>query len=426
MTTNNKISQTEAASSNVKRDGGAWHILGDLASVKLATAIGSVIVLACILGTILPQGQDVQKYLSVNPSSAGLMKFLASLGLTNVFEAWWFIVLLVLFSFNIAACLIRRVTARVRAGGLGIPGWGFLLTHLSMLLILGGAVIRGAVGQKGVLEIQQGSATDHFMTSRGPAKMPFTVGLQKFEIEYYDNKPSDKPVDDPDILSIIWADRNVQTQMSAEVGASVVINPPGLEPTESNSFTVAVSRYVPDFVIDMNTREVGTRSEQPNNPAVLVDINGPDMKVSKWLFANFPDFDMRHSGSGKEGKDKQLTIRYHSTGGARLRNAETGGRRIKSFKSTLQLMENGNVLKEKTIEVNSPLSYKGYTLYQSGYNPEDHTWSTLQVVSDPGVPVVYTGFLSMISGLVLLLCFKRTPVIQASGEKPPGNGGLSS
>lgn len=395
-------------------------ILGDLASAKLATAVGSLIVLACILGTILPQGGEVSKYVEANPNSASLMKVLVPFGLTGVFEAWWFIVLLAFFACNISACLVRRLSARLKAGHLGITGWGFLLTHISMLLILAGAVIRGAVGQQGTLEMQEGQSRAEFLASHGPVKMPFDVRLVKFNLEYYGNKTVEAPLaGEPDTFSIVWADRHIQTQMVVTVGAPVMIHPADEAPTVSNTFRVVVSRYVPDFIIDMTTHEVSTRSEDPKNPAILVGIEGPDLKISTWLFANHPDFDMLHSAAGNETASKP-TMRYHSAGGANLQNAQDRSKRIRSFQSTLQLLENGKVVREKTIEVNSPLSYRGYTVYQLGYNPEDLSGSTLQVVRDPGVPVVYTGFLCMIGGLILLLCFK--PAARKPSPGAPSSG----
>ncbi|HTS17895.1 MAG TPA: cytochrome c biogenesis protein ResB, partial [Verrucomicrobiae bacterium] len=47
-------------------------------------------------------------------------------------------------------------------------------------------------------------------------------------------------------------------------------------------------------------------------------------------------------------------------------------------------------------------SYKGYTFYQSGYNPDDLSYTAFQVVKDPGVPVVYAGFALMIVGLFIV------------------------
>lgn len=428
MTINRDNSQAETPS--CAAGGGILRtILGDLSSAKLATAVGSLIVVACIIGTILPQGAEVRKYVEANPDFASLMKVLGSLGLTNVFDAWWFAVLLTFFALNITACLVRRLSARLRKGRLGIPGWGFFLTHISMLLILAGAVIRGAVGQQGDLEIQAGQSRAHFLTSRGPVKMPFDVHLVKFELEYYDKKPVENPpAGEPDTLSIVWSDRRIQTQMVVTVGAPpVTIHPPDEGPTSSNAFRVVVSRYVPDFIIDMATREVSTRSADPKNPAILVGIEGHDLRISKWLFANYPDFNVLHSSSAKATADMstsekemegKLTMRYHSGGDAYRRYTQERSKKIKSFKSTLQLMENGKVVREKIIEVNSPLSYRGYTLYQSGYNPDDLRGSTLQVVRDPGVPVVYTGFLCMIGGLVLLLCFKPAARKPFPGEQP--------
>ncbi|MBU1986944.1 MAG: cytochrome c biogenesis protein ResB, partial [Proteobacteria bacterium] len=41
----------------------------------------------------------------------------------------------------------------------------------------------------------------------------------------------------------------------------------------------------------------------------------------------------------------------------------------KAYRSHLSILENGNVVKEKSIVVNDPLSYKGITFYQSSYEP---------------------------------------------------------
>jgi predicted MFS family arabinose efflux permease len=45
------------------------------------------------------------------------------------------------------------------------------------------------------------------------------------------------------------------------------------------------------------------------------------------------------------------------------------------------------------------MKYGGYTFYQTGYDPKDPTWTSLQVVRDPGVPLVYAGFAFLIAGL---------------------------
>ena len=64
----------------------------------------------------------------------------------------------------------------------------------------------------------------------------------------------------------------------------------------------------------------------------------------------------------------------------------------------------GAVVSTRTIAVNSPFSWGGFTFYQTSYNPDDLTWSALQVVRDPGVPVVYAGFILMMAGLTMVFC----------------------
>jgi cytochrome c biogenesis protein len=46
-----------------------------------------------------------------------------------------------------------------------------------------------------------------------------------------------------------------------------------------------------------------------------------------------------------------------------------GGRRPKEYVSDLRVLENGQEVLKKTIQVNDPLSYKGITFYQSSYGP---------------------------------------------------------
>ena len=72
----------------------------------------------------------------------------------------------------------------------------------------------------------------------------------------------------------------------------------------------------------------------------------------------------------------------------------------KSFKSSLEVLENGAVVASRTVMVNAPFSYRGYVFYQANYDPDDLSWSALQVVKDPGVPVVYSGFILMMAGLL--------------------------
>jgi cytochrome c biogenesis protein ResB len=91
-----------------------------------------------------------------------------------------------------------------------------------------------------------------------------------------------------------------------------------------------------------------------------------------------------------------LRLTYQAEGAAPERES------IRNFKSTLLLAATGRPAETQTVAVNRPLKFNGYTLYQTGYNPEDLSWTALEVVRDPGVPLVYGGFALLIGGLFVV------------------------
>jgi len=131
------------------------------------------------------------------------------------------------------------------------------------------------------------------------------------------------------------------------------------------------------------------------NPAILVDVIENNTTNSTWLFARYPDFSMGGNMS-QEGAGSRLMMKYN------VEVAEPPAPRIKGYKSALKIIEGQSVVKEAVVEVNSPFTYKGYTFYQSGFNPGDPSWTSLQVVRDPGVSLVYAGFLMMIVGMMIV------------------------
>ena len=111
-----------------------------------------------------------------------------------------------------------------------------------------------------------------------------------------------------------------------------------------------------------------------------------------WLFEKFPGFN-------QEKSPVKLAFRQQQG-------------RPKDYKSKLKVLEQGKEVLSKTIEVNDPLTYKGYTFYQSSYDPQDLSWSGLQVTKDPGVPIVYTGFAFLIAGLTFIYFVKPRIMVE--------------
>ena len=376
------------------RKGPGRRLAALLASVPFASSVVTALTVACILGTLLPQGADVAKYLAKHPNAAGRMDLMHFLGLTHVFSAWWFVGLLGLLGASLTVCTWRKLVMLRKHRGRGLGrSIGSALTHISFVLVLAGGVVRVTLGEKGTLQLREGERHDHFAMAGGTQPLPFTVHLTDFEVETY--RPGDGGATGPMLASeklhIVWAERKQQWNLAVEPGTDMTIRPDGAPLDSKDTMGVVVRQRVLDFVIDASTRDVKTRSDQPNNPAIEVELTQGEATKTTWLFARHPDFDM-HSGGDGSALD-QIKMRYEV-------QIKTPSRpQVKDYRSTLEIIENDAVVLTKTIEVNDPLSYGGYTFYQSGYDPRRPDWTSLQVVRDPGVPLVYSGFAFMIVGL---------------------------
>lgn len=147
---------------------------------------------------------------------------------------------------------------------------------------------------------------------------------------------------------------------------------------------IVVSKYFPSFNF---RKEVIKKSDTVGVPAIFVEAEGPSGKVDDWLFSN--------NQYATWYTDNNLALVYESMGES-----------IKHFTSKLRIIENDQTVAEKTIRVNDPLTYKGYVIYQSSYDPEAGSFSGLQIVKDPGIPIAYAGFGSLCFGVIFIFYIK--------------------
>jgi cytochrome c biogenesis protein len=223
-----------------------WQVLYDqLASIKLTVIILLVIAGSSLIGTLLPQGlAPEQLQAHYGPRFAQLIEFLQ---LGDMYHAGWFRFLLVLLCLNLVVCTFRRLpktlklmrhreqtlepqklakfsnyhrlesklpwdefTKRMQsvlaqhfaplvqvdakdayAGLAEKGGWSRLtvyLVHLSVLVILLGALLGSVLGFKGTMLINEGDASSEVSLSDGhqTVKLPFQVRCDAFEAAFYD------------------------------------------------------------------------------------------------------------------------------------------------------------------------------------------------------------------------------------------------
>lgn len=365
---------------------GPWAVLS---SMRFALALVAVLIAACITGTVLPQGDMVATTVRHHPDAARRLGLLRTLGLTDVFHASWFAALLGLLTLSLLACGAKQMMTLARAARKG-RAISSLLIHLSLVAILAGGLIRGIWGQKGSLQLHAGESASEFQCVAASVPLPFDVHLLRFEVERDEasHGPASPSPDDGDRLLLRWTAGGQDSSLPVDVGTAQRV-----AASSAGSWTVTVLRYLPDFMMDPVTHTVETRSAQPRNPAIQVSVVGPGYATTNWLFARFPDVTMPM----RQDTDAPFRMVYerHGQGAA--------GGSVRNYRSTLEISENGRIAKQASLAVNAPLSYRGYTFYQSGYNPEDTSWTSLLVVHDPGVPLVFTGFGALIIGLFLSL-----------------------
>jgi hypothetical protein len=247
---------------------------------------------------------------------------------------------------------------------------GLLLVHAGCILILAGALWGSGTGLKihnrlfGTDKIQTGQMTIleedaenriRLEDSDQTKELPFHIKLKDFRIEYYK----------PEYLEILT--HQGRSKIPVEVGSVWSIGP--------DLGTITIVRVFENFKIsiDGDNKTVIDDPQPGYNPALEVRIKNPDGAVTtKYVFERFPDYIYP--------EDKFL-LRYHKS--------------VRDYISDIQVIKDGNVVAEKTIEVNHPLHFGGYHFYQSSYDTLAHRYTVLSVVSDTGLDFVYAGYLTL-------------------------------
>ena len=247
---------------------------------------------------------------------------------------------------------------------------GLLLIHAGCIFILAGALWGSGTGlkvhnrlfgtdkiQTGQMTILEGDAENRIRLedSNQTKELPFHIKLKDFRIEYYK----------PEYLEILTPQG--RSKIPVEIGSVLSIGP--------DFGTITIVRVFENFKISIDgDRETIIDDPQPGyNPALEVRIKNPDGAVTtRYVFERFPDY--------IHPEDKFL-LRYHKS--------------VRDYISDIQVIKDGNVVAEKTIEVNHPLHFGGYHFYQSSYDTQAHRYTVLSVVSDTGLDFVYAGYLAL-------------------------------
>lgn len=275
-----------------------------------------------------------------------------------IFYSWWFLLVLAAFGLNLAACLSDRL--------LSSPGnHGSKVTHISILIILAGSLVSFLTASKGTIEFTRGEERAAFIGPSAMVPLGFTVRLEDFTVEWYTPQYFK--------LGVVVEDRGLRKKIDALPGREYHI--------DGSGYSFSIQRYFPQFIVD-EQGHAANLSAKALNPALLVLIKAPSgAEEARWVFGRHPDISM--------GKDRNIRL-------VMLQQPL-----IREFRSRLRFSEGARSI-VKDVKVNAPVSFGGYTFYQSGYDAQKPEWTALEVVRDRGAPIVFAGFALLNIGILML------------------------
>lgn len=196
--------------------------------------------------------------------------------------------------------------------------------------------------------------------------LPFDIKLKDFRIEYYEQPRL--LVRDLDGKQMLFEDVKVGAKYDLGNSSQLIIK--------------EIFRNIKLKQVD-DRMQVYDDLGSGSNPAIKTMILNNDGTEEELIaFANY---------SGNMGNSKKFSMQYFLSG------------MVKDYYSDVQILDDGKVVMEKSIEVNDPLYYRGYHIYQQSYDQKGEKYSVLSVSSDSGLYLVYAGYLLLMIGIIWLM-----------------------
>lgn len=432
-------------------------------SVKLAVVLLIILAIVSVIGTVIQQNQAPEDYLK--EYSQGTIELFEALGFFDLYHTWWFVLLLLMFTANLTICTLERFpnvwkavraplrqmgedgfgalpfrkeltvkggTEKAEAAALKALGsrryghlvvkeqgvthlasqkgaytrLGYIVTHISILLIFIGALTGAFFGFKGFLNLPEGEAYnvvylrneplwDKIMDGFGISKSPvihdprggmpalplgFYVRCDDFEVDYYQNagRPTGMPSEFWSMLSVY------DLQRQKVLDKRIRVN----DPLNHHGITFYQSSY---GAIPNATGKIVLNVRQKNAPGpgetVVVEPGGSVFvaSIDRTIKAlGVAPFGMRNPATG--------AVQYYQSRNEELMNPTV---ELEVFKGKAPVYRT-QVMKVDSAEPTMPENYIiSYVDYWGA------RYTGLQVTKDPGVLIVYTGFILLCIGPVI-------------------------
>jgi len=299
------------------------------------------------------------------PQESGGNPTAVRLGLHSIFSSWPFALTVVIFLINLGLSLSWKLVP------FSIKNLQFILFHAGFWIALSCGIFGSSDLQRLVVPVEEGQANSqgYIIKSREAKQLPFSVFLHDFSIEEY---PPQLLLYDPKtdrlVMNSAQAIPEVCTGATAEWKGTKVV--------------------VTDFIA----------SALPGKDGIPVPVDPA---------AGVPFAKIRITSYEGEGET------WLSTGSPMLKPAAVNVNGFflfmvagspKSFRSAVTLRDENGFEKIANLEVNKPVNFKGWKIYQMGYDEQSGKFSTLSLIEairDPWLPAVYLGFFMILAANAL-------------------------
>ena len=409
-----------------KKKSGIWSFF---ASVQLAIVLLSLIAFFALVGTLVPQREAAAAF--AEHISPALFSFLQKMQIFDLYHSVWFILLSGLLAVNLIICsldrfplawrrfrmkhepenedvfrdvpeentflanadvqaaadealslLRRKYRAVERADGeQGVwlcaqkgrfSLFGVYIVHVSILVLIAGAILGSVFGVEGYVHIPEGETAEAISLRSGgqPLPLPFAVRCDKFTVEFYE---SGMPKTFQSDLTFLKDGAAVRT-------AKLLVN----HPVEFGGFRFYQASYgaAPGGKATLALAQDGGRRDV--------------MNVAQGFVFDLP---------GGEGTFQVLRVEENLMKmGPAVKVAFTSRRGEEAVFWGFQQIEPIKKMSPDIFEqvpVFNPALFRPYTFSLLGL--EEKYYTGLQVNRDPGTPVVAVSALLLIGGLMLIL-----------------------
>jgi cytochrome c biogenesis protein len=393
--------------------GALWK---QLTSVKLTVGILLLIAASAIVGTLIPQNRPPAYYREI--FGEALYPILTRLNLPDMYHSLWFQALLLLLALNILACSLDRLKAVLKIVFSKTPAFsstafgeanateehpvpsapaalrvhyqallkrhfsttaeqetedglllfaekgrysrlGVYIVHFSILILLAGALIGSIFGFEGYINLPEGQATSHVLLTNSdqPYELGFTVRCDAFSVSFHE---SGQPKEYRSRLTILDGERMIRQQ-------DILVNKPlryqGIRIFQSSYGTASAK----NISLTFTSRETGLeyrRTVDLGVPVVIPEGLGTftaNRLISEYLFQGQHNIGETLLGTLTRGDQREIVA-------------------LPLKFSGFDKMRQGDVV-----------------ISVSGMDPVYFTG--LHMRKDPGVPLVYAGFLLLIAGI---------------------------